>query len=113
MKEAQEDLFLTPVRCSKPKDKKAAFINRRKRVYSVSFITGKPLAYFDPISKCLLMLCLHKEDVAESRMDESRCWGEERNGHRDSRIRDGGDFCLGRCVGSQKGKKTQPNFIVD
>lgn len=24
-----------------------------------------------------------------------------------------GDFCLGRCVGSEKGKKTQPNFIVD
>ena len=96
MKEAQEDLFLTPVRCSKPKDKKAAFINRRKRVYSVSFITGKPLAYFDPNSKCLLMLCLHKEDAAESRMDESRCWGEERNGHRDSRIRDRGGFLLGK-----------------
>lgn len=62
----------------------------------LSFITGKPLAYFDPTSKCLLMLCLHKEDTAESRMDESRRWGEERNGHRHSRIKDGGGFLLGK-----------------
>lgn len=118
MEDVQEDLFLSPVRCSKPKDKKAAFVDRRKRVILLvlSRASQKPgsLAHFGPHSECLLMLYLHKEDVVESRMDESRLWGEERNGRGHGRIKGkGGFFCLGRYVGSEKGKKTYPSFIVN
>lgn len=46
-------------------------------------------------------------------MDESRLWGKERNRPEDSRIKAKKGFCLGRSVGSEKGKKICLSFIMN
>lgn len=47
-------------------------------------------------------------------MDEPwRLWGEERNGLRTAGLKAKEGFCLGRYVGSEKGKKTYPSFRVN
>lgn len=62
------------------------FHKQKDKGYSVSFITGilETLAHFSPHSKSPPMLYLHKEDIVESRMDESRlgrgkkwAWGQQ------------------------------------
>lgn len=111
----QEDLGVTSARCvCKTEDRRTAFINRRKRVILLvlSYISCSP-AHFSPHSKSPLMLYLHKEDIVESRMDESRLWGKERNRPEDSRIKAKKRFCLGRSARSEKGKKICLSFIVN